>query len=68
MDDTGRLEPADAPVQGELHPRSIAADAPAIEAASIMDAHKLNQMLVLDGDGLLLGALHMHDLLAAKVI
>ncbi|CAM3713661.1 KpsF/GutQ family sugar-phosphate isomerase [Castellaniella denitrificans] len=50
------------------HPRSIAADAPAIEAASIMDAHKLNQMLVLDGDGLLLGALHMHDLLAAKVI
>ncbi|WP_368647515.1 SIS domain-containing protein [Castellaniella ginsengisoli] len=50
------------------HPRSIPADAPAIEAASIMDAHKLNQMLVLDGDGLLLGALHMHDLLAAKVI
>ena len=50
------------------HPRSIAADAPAIEAATIMDEHKLNQMLVLDGDGLLLGALHMHDLLAAKVI
>ncbi len=50
------------------HPRSIPADAPAIEAASIMDAHKLNQMLVLDDDGLLLGALHMHDLLAAKVI
>ncbi|MGX5658638.1 KpsF/GutQ family sugar-phosphate isomerase [Castellaniella ginsengisoli] len=50
------------------HPRSISADAPAIEAATIMDEHKLNQMLVLDGDGLLLGALHMHDLLAAKVI
>jgi len=50
------------------HPRAIAAGAPAIEAASIMDAHKLNQMLVLDADGLLLGALHMHDLLAAKVI
>ncbi|KAB0620072.1 KpsF/GutQ family sugar-phosphate isomerase [Castellaniella defragrans] len=50
------------------HPRSIPADAPAIEAASIMDAHKLNQMLVLGDDGLLLGALHMHDLLAAKVI
>ncbi|HET8598323.1 MAG TPA: KpsF/GutQ family sugar-phosphate isomerase [Castellaniella sp.] len=50
------------------HPRAIAAAAPAIEAASIMDAHKLNQMLVLDADGLLLGALHMHDLLAAKVI
>jgi arabinose-5-phosphate isomerase len=50
------------------HPRTIAASAPAIEAATIMDAHKLNQMLVLDADGLLLGALHMHDLLAAKVI
>ena len=50
------------------HPRSIPASAPAIEAASIMDEHKLNQMLVLDDDGLLLGALHMHDLLAAKVI
>ncbi|WP_322996171.1 KpsF/GutQ family sugar-phosphate isomerase [Castellaniella sp.] len=50
------------------HPRTIAPGAPAIEAASIMDTHKLNQMLVLDADGLLLGALHMHDLLAAKVI
>ena len=50
------------------HPRSIAPTAAAIEAASIMDAHKLNQMLVLDTNGLLLGALHMHDLLAAKVI
>ncbi|CAM5786675.1 KpsF/GutQ family sugar-phosphate isomerase [Castellaniella caeni] len=50
------------------HPKTIAAEAPAIEAASIMDANKLNQMLVLDDKGLLLGALHMHDLLAAKVI
>ncbi|MDN5841877.1 MAG: KpsF/GutQ family sugar-phosphate isomerase [Alcaligenaceae bacterium] len=50
------------------HPKSVSPGAPAIEAASQMDAHKLNQMLVLDDDGLLLGALHMHDLLAAKVI
>ncbi|MFT0532693.1 KpsF/GutQ family sugar-phosphate isomerase [Castellaniella hirudinis] len=50
------------------HPRTIAPTAPAIEAARLMDDHKLNQMLVLDADGLLLGALHMHDLLAAKVI
>ncbi|CAM5213459.1 Arabinose-5-phosphate isomerase OS=Castellaniella defragrans OX=75697 GN=HNR28_001431 PE=3 SV=1 [Castellaniella defragrans] len=50
------------------HPKSIAAQAPAIQAATVMDAHKLNQMLVLDDNGLLLGALHMHDLLAAKVI
>ncbi|HUH41396.1 MAG TPA: KpsF/GutQ family sugar-phosphate isomerase [Castellaniella sp.] len=50
------------------HPRAIGPDTPAIEAATLMDAHKLNQMLVQDPDGLLLGALHMHDLLAAKVI
>lgn len=50
------------------HPKSIDPDASAIEAATLMDAHKLSQMLVLDADGLLLGALHMHDLLAAKVI
>ncbi|HEX7387041.1 MAG TPA: KpsF/GutQ family sugar-phosphate isomerase [Castellaniella sp.] len=50
------------------HPKFIAAQAPAIEAATVMDANKLSQMLVLDDNGLLLGALHMHDLLAAKVI
>lgn len=49
-------------------PRSIAADALAIEAAEQMDALRISQMLVLDTNGLLLGALHMHDLLAAKVI
>lgn len=50
------------------HPKAIGPEAPAIEAATLMDAHKLSQMLVQDRDGLLLGALHMHDLLAAKVI
>ncbi|HRL22380.1 KpsF/GutQ family sugar-phosphate isomerase [Alcaligenes sp. SDU_A2] len=49
-------------------PRSIGADALAIEAAGQMDALRISQMLVLDANGLLLGALHMHDLLAAKVI
>lgn len=49
-------------------PRTIAPDALAVEAATVMDAGRLNQMLVVDDTGLLLGALHMHDLLAAKVI
>src|SRR5690606_30866577 len=49
-------------------PRNISADALAIEAARQMDKLRINQMLVLDANGLLLGALHMHDLLAAKVI
>jgi arabinose-5-phosphate isomerase len=33
-----------------------------------MDKLRLNHMLVLDSDGVLLGALHMHDLMAAKVV
>ena len=49
-------------------PRAIAPDALATEAAARMDTGRLNQMLVVDDTGLLLGALHMHDLLAAKVI
>lgn len=50
------------------NPRSIGPGALAVEAATVMDAGRLNQMLVVDDTGLLLGALHMHDLLAAKVI
>src|SRR5690606_12697332 len=49
-------------------PKCIAPDALAVEAATQMDAGRINQMLVVDETGLLLGALHMHDLLDAKVI
>src|SRR5690606_15902776 len=49
-------------------PRHMPASALAIEAASIMDANRINQMLVLEDNGQLVGALHMHDLLAAKVL
>ena len=50
------------------NPKTVAPGSLAIEAATLMDAGRLNQMLVVDDTGLLLGALHMHDLLAAKVI
>lgn len=50
------------------HPKHIPAQALAIEAAGIMDANRINQMLVMGEDGRLQGALHVHDLLAAKVI
>ncbi|MBP6018498.1 MAG: KpsF/GutQ family sugar-phosphate isomerase [Burkholderiaceae bacterium] len=50
------------------HPRTVAPGLLAVEAARLMDAERLNQILVADDAGLLLGALHMHDLLAAKVI
>ena|SRR5690606_4627418 len=49
-------------------PRCVKASALAVEVAAQMDEGRLNQMLVVDDAGLLLGALHMHDLMAAKVI
>lgn len=49
-------------------PKFIRSDALAVDAASFMDEHRLNQMLVADPSGKLIGALHMHDLMAAKVI
>ncbi|MEI2417812.1 KpsF/GutQ family sugar-phosphate isomerase [Orrella sp. JC864] len=50
------------------NPRTIAAEALAVDAAARMDELKISQMLVLDGEGRLAGALHMHDLMAAKVV
>ncbi len=49
-------------------PRTIGPDKLAVEAVEIMERHKVNQMLVVDGDGKLVGALNMHDLFRAKVI
>lgn len=49
-------------------PRTINPDALAVEAAQQMDEQRLNHMLVMDNDGALVGALHMHDLMAAKVV
>ncbi len=50
------------------NPQHIAVDALAVDAALFMDSHRLNQMLVADASGRLVGALHMHDLMAAKVV
>ncbi len=49
-------------------PRTLRAGALAVEAVQLMEAHKINQLLVVDEDGVLLGALNMHDLFRAKVI
>lgn len=49
-------------------PHTIGPNALAAEAALRMDELKLSQMLVQDDKGVLVGALHMHDLMAAKVI
>jgi arabinose-5-phosphate isomerase len=49
-------------------PRTVQAEQLAVDAVAIMEEFRINQMLVVDGDGVLVGALHIHDLTRAKVI
>jgi arabinose-5-phosphate isomerase len=49
-------------------PRTLSSQALAAEAVSLMETHKISQLLVVDERGMLLGALNMHDLFRAKVI
>jgi arabinose-5-phosphate isomerase len=49
-------------------PRTVRAEALAVEAVQLMERHKVNQLLVVDERGALAGALNMHDLFRAKVI
>jgi len=49
-------------------PHSIGPDKLAAEAVEIMDRHKISQLLVVDAQRRLLGALNTHDLFQAKVI
>ena len=49
-------------------PRTIRADALAVEAAELMEHHGITRLFVLDAGGLLVGALNTHDLMRAKVI
>ena len=50
------------------NPRSIAPRRLAVEAVEMMEANKINQLLVTDDAGRLCGALNMHDLFRAKVV
>ncbi|WP_431820523.1 arabinose 5-phosphate isomerase KdsD [Burkholderia sp. F1] len=49
-------------------PRTIGPDHLAVEAVELMERHRINQMLVVDAGGALIGALNMHDLFSKKVI
>jgi len=49
-------------------PRVISMDALAAEAADVMEANAVTSLLVVDGDGRLVGALNANDLMRAKVI
>jgi len=49
-------------------PKSIGSDALAVEAARMMEAHKINALLVVDDALRVVGALNIHDLLRARVV
>ena len=49
-------------------PRTIRQDALAVEAAEMMEAHRITSILVVDASGRLCGALNTNDLMRAKVI
>jgi arabinose-5-phosphate isomerase len=50
------------------NPRTVRREMLAAEAVHVMEEHKVNQLLVVDEHGALIGALNMHDLFRAKVI
>jgi arabinose-5-phosphate isomerase len=50
------------------NPRTITPERLAVEAVEMMERFKINQLLVADTAGQLVGALNMHDLFRAKVI
>ncbi len=50
------------------HPRTVSADALAVTAAELMEAHRITSVLVVDAQERLVGALNSNDLMRAKVI
>jgi arabinose-5-phosphate isomerase len=50
------------------NPRRVHPDQLAVDAVAVMEEFRINQMLVVDADDVLVGALHIHDLTRAKVI
>jgi arabinose-5-phosphate isomerase len=50
------------------NPKTVRGGMLAAEAVHLMEQHKVNQILVVDDQGALLGALNMHDLFRAKVV
>ena len=49
-------------------PKVVGADKLAVEAARLMEDHKIHALLVVDAAGRLVGALNIHDLLRARVV
>jgi arabinose-5-phosphate isomerase len=49
-------------------PKLVRADALAVDAAEVMERHRITSVLVVDGQQVLVGALNSNDLMRAKVI
>jgi len=49
-------------------PRLVRAGALAVDAAEVMEQHRITSVLVIDDEGRLVGALNSNDLMRAKVI
>ncbi|MGY8527059.1 KpsF/GutQ family sugar-phosphate isomerase [Paracidovorax citrulli] len=58
------------PIGEVMHrnPFTVGPDQLAVEAVQVMETNRINQLLVIDGESRLVGALHIHDLTRAKVI
>jgi arabinose-5-phosphate isomerase len=50
------------------HPRLVRDDDLAVDAAGVMETHRVTSVLVVDAQGRLVGALNSNDLMRAKVI
>ncbi len=48
--------------------KMVSADSLAVDALTLMQTHKITALLVLDAENTLIGVLHMHDLLRARVV
>lgn len=57
-------------IQDVMHkdPLNIAPEKLAVDAVELMEERKVTALLVVDDQGILVGALNMHDLLVAKVV
>ncbi|MBW7834358.1 MAG: KpsF/GutQ family sugar-phosphate isomerase [Simplicispira suum] len=62
------LRPASAAELMHIHPRTIRADALAVDAAALMETHGITSVLVVADGDILQGVVHIRDLLRAKVI
>jgi len=63
--DLGALKAADVM---RREPHVVSADALAVEAADMMELHRITSVLVVDAKGMLTGAVNSNDLMRAKVI